>query len=275
MKNVDEIYFICFHQVFVFLGLSCACLAQKNQYNTTPVPILKQINRHNEDGSYSYGYEGADGSFKIETKSAAGEVKGKYGYVDDSGNLREVEYGANKDGFQPSGDGINVAPAALHNSANNYPALGPNEIDDGQYREDPNMYNDPRYNSKAGKASQFRANPAPARPAYQAPQQNYQPAPKQNYQPASQQNYQQAPQQNYQPAPQQYQEPAYQQTTQRPYYQSRFSAPAQSNFYQAPQQNYYRPQQSQYQHPDQVNIFEGHPASNLDLSTGSYSVTYG
>ena len=30
--------------------------------NTTPVPILRQINRHNEDGSYSYGYEGAKDS---------------------------------------------------------------------------------------------------------------------------------------------------------------------------------------------------------------------
>lgn len=29
------------------------------------------------DGSYTYGYEAADGSFKIETKAATGEVKGK------------------------------------------------------------------------------------------------------------------------------------------------------------------------------------------------------
>lgn len=30
------------------------------------------------DGSYTYGYEAADGSFKIETKAATGEVKGGY-----------------------------------------------------------------------------------------------------------------------------------------------------------------------------------------------------
>lgn len=76
----------------------------------TPVPILKQINKHNEDGSYTYGYEGADGSFKIETKLATGEVKGKYGYTDETGKVRIVEYGANKYGFQPSGEGITVAP---------------------------------------------------------------------------------------------------------------------------------------------------------------------
>lgn len=68
------------------------------------MPILKQINRHNEDGSYSYGYEGADGSFKIETKYANGEVHGKYGYIDDQGVKREIEYGASsKRGFEPAG----------------------------------------------------------------------------------------------------------------------------------------------------------------------------
>lgn len=71
------------------------------------------IFRHNEDGSYTYGYEGADGSFKIETKLPTGEVKGKYGYVDDTGKLRVVEYGATKHGFQPSGEGITVAPPTL------------------------------------------------------------------------------------------------------------------------------------------------------------------
>ncbi len=82
----------------------------QEEVKPTPVPILKQINRHNEDGSYTYGYEGADGSFKIETKLATGEVKGKYGYVDETGKVRIVEYGANKFGFQPSGEGITVAP---------------------------------------------------------------------------------------------------------------------------------------------------------------------
>lgn len=72
------------------------------------IAILKQINKHNEDGSYTYGYEGADGSFKIETKDANGDVKGKYGYVDGEGKVRTVEYGANKYGFQPSGEGITV-----------------------------------------------------------------------------------------------------------------------------------------------------------------------
>jgi len=273
--------------IFVILAIfACACIAQKQ--NTTPVPILKQINRHNEDGSYSYGYEAADGSFKIETKAANGEVKGKYGYVDDSGNLREIEYGANKNGFQPSGDGINVAPPTYDDRNSAYPALAAGEIDDGQYREDPLMYNDPRFNSKPSKSSQFRANafPAPAvqqpRPQYsqaQYTQANYraqeQPAFRAHQQQPAFRAHQQQPQQSFFNEPQQTQ-------TERPnYYQSRFTAPAaapQNNYIQPePQQNYYRPSNNYYQQqqPNPVDIFQGHPATNLDLSTGSYSVTYG
>lgn len=79
--------------------------AQQQQHDyTTPVPILKQIDRQNSDGSYTYGYEGADKSFKIETKYPNGEVYGKYGYVDDQGNVREIEYGASRRGFEPAGN---------------------------------------------------------------------------------------------------------------------------------------------------------------------------
>lgn len=283
---MEKFHFILyFRQIFFFAALACASsMAQKQ--TTTPVPILKQINRHNEDGSYSYGYEGADGSYKIETKSAAGEVKGKYGYVDDSGNLREIEYGANQDGFHPTGTGINVAPAAPHNPSNAYPSLQDGEIDDGQYREDPNMYNDPKYNSKPSRAQnnfQFKQNrpapapaparnynqqsffeqsPAPAAPAQQAPRAQF-PAqtPRPYYQPEYQQpqpNYYQQPQQSYQP-------------------QQNYQQPQQQNYYQ-PQQNYQQSQSSSYyrnSNQPEVNIFHGHPAQNLNLQTGSYTLQYG
>merc|ERR1712212_1108252 len=55
---------------------------QAASVSTTPVPILKFLDVHNNDGSYTYGYESADGSFKIETRSVTGEVSGKYGYID-------------------------------------------------------------------------------------------------------------------------------------------------------------------------------------------------
>lgn len=45
---------------------------------TTPVPIIKQINKVNDDGSYTFGYEAGDGSFRIEKKELNGYVKGIY-----------------------------------------------------------------------------------------------------------------------------------------------------------------------------------------------------
>ena len=35
---------------------------------TPPVPILRSLDQQNPDGSYTYGYEGADGTYKIETR---------------------------------------------------------------------------------------------------------------------------------------------------------------------------------------------------------------
>lgn len=77
---------------------------------TTPVPILKQINRVNDDGSYTYGFEAADGSFKVETRSAQGDVRGKYGYVDETGILKTVEYGAGAIGFEADGEHLPEQP---------------------------------------------------------------------------------------------------------------------------------------------------------------------
>lgn len=100
------------------------------------------LRRHNEDGSYSYGFEAADGSYKIESKHPNGEVYGKYGFYDDTGSLREIEYGASRRGFEPAGTDINVPPATVPGNS-----LNPDEPeDDGQYREDPSVYyTDPKY----------------------------------------------------------------------------------------------------------------------------------
>lgn len=263
----------------MFLCVACTCFGQKQ--NTTPVPILKQINRHNEDGSYSYGYEAADGSFKIETKAANGDVKGKYGYVDADGNVREISYGADKNGFNPEGTDINVPPPTIHSDRDSlYPALRDGEIDDGQYREDPAIYSDPRYNSKPSKvASNFRSNQFVSKPAVPTQNYNYQTTatPQVYEEPQTQKPafFQSRFQQNNYQQPQQsvYQQPQqnnYQQQPQQNYYQR-----PQQNYYQQPQQqNYYRPSNNYYQPQTPVDIFQGHPASNFDINTGSYSVSY-
>ena len=58
--------------------------------------VVSRVNivtsRLNDDGSYTYGYEAADGTFKLETRFADGSVQGKYGYIDVNGEVKIIEY---------------------------------------------------------------------------------------------------------------------------------------------------------------------------------------
>ncbi|XP_045109506.1 mediator of DNA damage checkpoint protein 1-like [Portunus trituberculatus] len=58
-------------------------------------PALTTIDRysyHEDDGTYVFGYQAADGSFKEERRAPDCTVTGKYGYVDATGTLREFTY---------------------------------------------------------------------------------------------------------------------------------------------------------------------------------------
>ncbi|XP_063823068.1 activating signal cointegrator 1 complex subunit 2 homolog [Ostrinia nubilalis] len=246
-------------RLVVLCLVACACaqyqeerspryIASESKNPSTPVPILKQINRHNEDGSYTYGYEAADGSFKIETKSPAGEVKGKYGYKDDTGKLRVIEYGANKYGFQPAGEGITVAPPTLVDESTRDEGLRPQKSQGGnrnQYRAPaPQQSIDYDYNDEP--APRPAPRPAPA-PAYRAPQPRPQPPPQPQYRPQPQ------PQQQYRPAPQPQQQ-------YRPPPQSAAPAPPKPTFFAgaapapAPAQdnnNFFNPEPQQRQYKQQ------------------------
>ncbi|XP_068632754.1 uncharacterized protein [Battus philenor] len=179
-------------------------IPSEGKVTSTPVPILKQINRHNEDGSYTYGYEAADGSFKIETKSQMGEVKGKYGYKDDTGKLRVIEYGANKYGFQPAGEGITVAPPTLVDESTREEGLRPSKSQGGrsQYRAQQEQAIDYDYEEPAP-PPRPAPRPAPAYRPQQSQTQQYKPPPQPQPQP---QQYRPPPppppQQQYRPAPQ-------------------------------------------------------------------------
>merc|ERR1712226_358770 len=82
--------------------------------STTPVPILRYVDNQNIDGSYTWGYEAADGTYKLETRYQDGRVKGKYGYVDPDGNLREASYGAEAGrGFEPQIEGLELPPPVI------------------------------------------------------------------------------------------------------------------------------------------------------------------
>ncbi|KAL1488011.1 hypothetical protein ABEB36_015388 [Hypothenemus hampei] len=161
-----------------------------NAPKPTPVAIIKQIDRHNEDGSYTYGYESADGSFKIETKLPTGEVKGKYGYVDDVGKVRVIEYGATKHGFAPAGEGITVPPPTLvdETTDKNGNLLPEFSADYDQINEPPARAQPPITRPRPIATSNYefsapRPVPRPA-PVEYSPPQSFQPAPR-TQQPAS------------------------------------------------------------------------------------------
>lgn len=62
------------------------------QTKAPPVQTIRNYNKVNDDGSFTFGYEAADGSFKEETRGTDCVVRGKYGYVDPDGNKREFTY---------------------------------------------------------------------------------------------------------------------------------------------------------------------------------------
>jgi hypothetical protein len=226
LRYIMLIIILIFQTLGALLAVaSMACAQHQRSQHTTPIPILRQINKHNDDGSYSYGYEGGDGSFKIETKYANGEVYGKYGYVDTDGQLREIEYGATKRGFEPVGTGITVPPPTLDNNNN------VDYDDDGQYHEDPAQYNRDEYSS--------------SRPAS-------------NNHAASFNTYNNA--RAAQPQQQHYQAPA----------QAAYHAPAPVH-HAAP---VHRAAPVHHAPRSDVNLFQGHPAHNIDIATGSYTINY-
>merc|ERR1712106_842508 len=84
---------------------------------TTPtVPILQFIDTQNTDGSYTYGFESGDGTYKLESRYPDGRGVGKYGYFDPQGVLREASYGAEAGrGFEPVIAGVELPPPTIVN----------------------------------------------------------------------------------------------------------------------------------------------------------------
>ena len=57
-----------------------------------PTATLERYNHNNADGSFTFGYVGADGSFREETRGVDCITRGKYGYIDPDGVKREYTY---------------------------------------------------------------------------------------------------------------------------------------------------------------------------------------
>lgn len=89
------------------------------------VTVLKRIDKVNDDGSYTLGYEASDGSFKLETRDVAGNVKGMFGFVDEAGRLKRVSYSASNSSSAGS------RTAASPSTVQIIPAGSNNKDDDG------------------------------------------------------------------------------------------------------------------------------------------------
>ncbi|CAK9818641.1 Endocuticle structural glycoprotein SgAbd-2 [Anthophora plagiata] len=89
---------------------------------TTPIPILRQsADGPNPGGSYSYSYETGNGIQAQEigylnyagTKAEAQEAQGSYSYTAPNGEIVQVTYVANENGFQPQGSHIPSIPPQI------------------------------------------------------------------------------------------------------------------------------------------------------------------
>ena len=99
-------------------------LQDEETENKNNVRILKSFMDKNPDGTFTFGYENEDGSYKEETRGKDCIVRGKYGYVDPNGVKREFTYvqglpcdpnkkekGQDRDEDQLTADGVVTSPA--------------------------------------------------------------------------------------------------------------------------------------------------------------------
>ncbi|XP_042891711.1 cuticle protein AMP1A-like [Penaeus japonicus] len=83
------------------------------------VPILKDDRVHEEDGTFNFDFEAANGIRFSQSGSPDGDedavIKaGEYSYTAPDGTPVHVRFVADENGFQPQGDHLPVAPAFPH-----------------------------------------------------------------------------------------------------------------------------------------------------------------
>ncbi|XP_069984883.1 cuticle protein AMP1A-like isoform X4 [Penaeus vannamei] len=83
------------------------------------VPILKDDRVHEEDGTYNFDFEAANGIRFSQAGSPDGDedavIKaGEYSYTAPDGTEIHLTYVADENGFQPQGDHLPVAPEFPH-----------------------------------------------------------------------------------------------------------------------------------------------------------------
>ncbi|XP_077293699.1 endocuticle structural glycoprotein ABD-4-like [Arctopsyche grandis] len=105
--------------VVCFALFAVALSAPQSGPSTEPIPILKQEQEINPDGSYKWSYETGNGIAAEEQgflknagdpEKEAQVAQGQYQYTDNEGNVFRVTYIADENGFQPTGDHLPTPP---------------------------------------------------------------------------------------------------------------------------------------------------------------------
>jgi hypothetical protein len=109
-------------QHLLFQIVLCAVLASAfaaSLSTNEPIPIVKQEQEVNFDGSYRSSYETGNGISASEQgalknagnpETEANEVSGSFTYTGDDGVVYTIQYIANENGFQPQGAHLPVGP---------------------------------------------------------------------------------------------------------------------------------------------------------------------
>ncbi|XP_042891715.1 cuticle protein CP14.6-like isoform X2 [Penaeus japonicus] len=108
---------------FIVLACVAAVAFAAPQYSSSEevefVPILKDDRVHEEDGTYSFDFEAANGIRFSQAGSPDGDedavIKaGEYSYTAPDGTEIHLRFVADDNGFQPEGDHLPVAPEFPH-----------------------------------------------------------------------------------------------------------------------------------------------------------------
>ncbi|EFN85028.1 flexible cuticle protein 12 [Harpegnathos saltator] len=122
--------------LFALVAVTAALTAPPVDH-TPPVPIVKLSHTGpSPDGSYSYSYETGNGIQAEEeghlnhagTDEEAIEARGSFSYTGDDGQVYQVTYVANENGFQPEGAHLPQVPPLIQ-KALKYIAEHPEEND--------------------------------------------------------------------------------------------------------------------------------------------------
>ncbi|KAI5631618.1 insect cuticle protein domain-containing protein [Phthorimaea operculella] len=92
---------------------------QQQQYTTEPIPIIRQEQNINPDGSYNWSYETGNGIQAEEQgyvknqgvpEQEAQVAQGQYSYTAPDGQQIQLQYIADENGFQPQGAHLPTPP---------------------------------------------------------------------------------------------------------------------------------------------------------------------